>query len=264
MKMIALFFAVAVLCTSVAAQAPATAPAIGEVKSVPVKDEPHHHFALENPYIRLYNVAIPANSSTLVHRHEKPYIFVAVGSAEFTNAVVGKEPVHSKMSDGEYGYSMGGFAHQVKTDAGISFNNIDVELLQPQGQPRNLCDKVVSQDFGQCDLSRADQPEGLGRVREQGERRGDPGGDQQRLGDRGVPDRVGVRFGAVVQKIEIGDGGPPDEAVGHAGHLEPGREEAGCLGTLAGSDEYEHPSIFRAMSPRRAVTSATKIRRATL
>jgi hypothetical protein len=139
----------------------AVTPAAGEVKSVPVKDEPHHHFERENPYIRLYSVAIPANSATLVHRHEKPYIFVAIGSAEFTNAVVGRPEVHSKMADGQSGYSPGGFAHQVKTDAGIPFNNIDVELLQSQGQPRNLCDKVVSQDFGQCDLSRADQSEGM-------------------------------------------------------------------------------------------------------
>lgn len=165
MRLISTLFAVIMLGARLGAQIPpdqqTPATAEGEIKSVPVKEEPHHHLVFENPYIRLYSVAIPANSATLVHRHEKPYIFVAIGSAEFTNAVAGKAPVHAKMPDGEFGYSAGGFAHQVKTDAGLPFNNIDVELLQPQGPPRNLCDRVVSKDFGQCDLSRADQPEGL-------------------------------------------------------------------------------------------------------
>src|SRR5260221_13554669 len=109
--------------TSPLTSASAATPTASEVKSVPGKDEPHHHFERENPYIRLYSVAIPANSSTLFHRHEKPYIFVAIGSAEFTNAVVGRPEVHSKMPDGQLGYSPGGFAHQGKTDAGIPFNN---------------------------------------------------------------------------------------------------------------------------------------------
>ncbi len=102
----------------------------------------------------------------------------------------------------------------------------------------------------------ADLAERVRRVREQGEGRGETGRDQQRLGDRGVADGVGVRLGAVVHQVEIGDGRPPGEPVGDAGDVEPGSEEAGGLGTLAGSDEYEHPSTFprtgRRGPPRRA------------
>jgi len=47
------------------------------------------------------------------------------------------------MADGQLGYSRGGFAHIARTDAGLVFNNVTIELLRPQGEPKNLCDKVV-------------------------------------------------------------------------------------------------------------------------
>ena len=51
---------------------------------------------------------------------------------------------------------------------------------------------------------------------------------------------VGVGLGAVVGEVEAGDGGEPVEARGERRVLEPGLEEAGSLGTLAGSDDDEH------------------------
>ena len=86
----------------------------------------------------------------------------------------------------------------------------------------------------------ADLRERVGRVREQLERGDQAGGDQQRLGDLGVADRLGVGLGAVVGEVEAGDGGEPVEARGEGRVLEPGREEAGGLGALAGSDDDEH------------------------
>ena len=56
---------------------------------------------------------------------------------------------------------------------------------------------------------RADLAERVGRVREQLERGDQPGGDQQRLGDLGVADGLGVRLGAVVGQVEPGDGRQP-------------------------------------------------------
>ena len=48
----------------------------------------------------------------------------------------------------------------------------------------------------------ADLAERVGRVREQLERGDQPGGDQQRLGDLGVADGLGVRLGAVVGQVD--------------------------------------------------------------
>ena len=108
-----------------------------------VKDEPHHHLVLENSYVRVFRVSIPANDATLLHQHDLPYVYVSLGPADFTNAVAGKPEVEAKLADGQLGYSRGGFAHIARTDHGLPFNNVTIELLHPQGEPKNLCDKVV-------------------------------------------------------------------------------------------------------------------------
>jgi hypothetical protein len=118
--------------------------------AVAVKDEPHHHLVLENSYVRVFRVSIPANDATLLHQHDLPYAFVALGPADFTNAVAGKPEVEAKLADGQLGYSRGGFAHIARTDHGIPFNNVTIELLHPQGEPRNLCLKVVDAPLGSC------------------------------------------------------------------------------------------------------------------
>jgi hypothetical protein len=120
---------------------------------VPVAQEPHHHKVFENSYVRVLRVSIPANESTLLHQHDLSYVYVSLGPADIINAVQGKPEVHPKLVDGQVGYAKGGFAH-VATAVGIPFNNVTVELVGDQGEPRNLCERIVAGDAGNCDLSR--------------------------------------------------------------------------------------------------------------
>jgi len=125
------------------AQAPATAP-------VAVKDEPHHHLLLENDYVRAWGVSIPGHQATLPHNHDLPYFFVAVGSADFTNAVTGKPEARVTMGDGQLRYSKGGFSHLVRTETDAPFRNFTIELLRPQGAARNRCVKVIADSPLDC------------------------------------------------------------------------------------------------------------------
>jgi hypothetical protein len=144
--------AAAVLLTTFAvrAQAPAApagnaAPVVDAVPAaVPTKDEPHHHLVLENSYVRVLHVEIPAQQATLLHAHALPYVSVAIGPLDFINAVSGKPEAHATLTDAQVGYSKGGFAHIVRTDAGTAFQNFTVELLKPQGAARNRCVKVIA------------------------------------------------------------------------------------------------------------------------
>jgi hypothetical protein len=52
--------------------------------------------------------------------------------------------------DGHIGYSRGGFAHIARTDAGSTFDNVTIELLHPQGDVHNLCQRIVDADLGPC------------------------------------------------------------------------------------------------------------------
>jgi hypothetical protein len=125
--------------------------------AVPIPKEPHHHLVLENSYVRVFRVSLPAHDTTLLHQHDVPYVYVSLGPADVVNAVQGKPEARIVMADGQVGYSRGGFAHIARTDAGSPFNNVTIELLHPQGDPHNLCAQVIPGTLElHCDKMSAD------------------------------------------------------------------------------------------------------------
>ncbi len=123
--------------------------------AVPVSAEPHHAHAFQNDYVRVYNVTVPPLDATMLHQHDLPYIYLTLGTTDVINAVAGKPEAHLLLEDGSTRYSPGGFAHIARTDAGILFRNITVELVHPQAAPRNLGDKASDRPLGSCPQSAA-------------------------------------------------------------------------------------------------------------
>jgi quercetin dioxygenase-like cupin family protein len=127
-----------------AALLPAMALAQPPASEVAIDAEPHHHLVLENAQVRVFQVEVAPHASTLMHRHNRDYVFVTLGPAEIENDVAGKPPVPLKLQDGEIRFSTGGFAHIAKNLADTPFRNITIELLQPSqaaedaGKPREL------------------------------------------------------------------------------------------------------------------------------
>jgi hypothetical protein len=138
-----LFSVVLLFSCSVGAQAPATTP-------VALKDEPHHQLLFENDYVRAWAFGITGHQATLLHNHDLPYLGVAVGSADFINAVTGKPEAHVTLTDGQVSYSKGGFSHVARTETDTPFRNVTIELLRPQGAARNRCVKVVADSPLDC------------------------------------------------------------------------------------------------------------------
>src|SRR3989454_8918176 len=122
--------------------------------AVPIPKEPHHHLVLENDYVRVFRVRVPAHDATLVHLHDVPYLYVALGPADVINAVQGKPEVRLVMADGQLGYSPGHFAHIARNQSDMPFNNVTIELLKAQRAPRKICAEVVPraelEDAGMC------------------------------------------------------------------------------------------------------------------
>jgi hypothetical protein len=143
----------ALCCSAVRAQAPNTpqAPAPNlplqypttPQGPVPISEEPHHRLVLQNEFARVYNVTVPPLDSTFLHQHDLPYLYVVLGLADIINAIVGKPELHQVLEDGEMHYSPGHFAHIVRTDSGMPFHNITIELVRSQGTPKNLCKDVL-------------------------------------------------------------------------------------------------------------------------
>ena len=119
-------------------------------QNVPITEESHHTLVLENPYVRIFHASVPMHEATLLHRHNLPYVTVSLGNNDFINAVVGKPEKEVVQKDRQIGYSEGSFAHAIRPANGSSFNNITVELLRPQGTPKNRCEQIVDGPLGDC------------------------------------------------------------------------------------------------------------------
>jgi hypothetical protein len=118
--------------------------------AVPIANEPHHHLVLENDYVRVFRVSVPAHDATLLHQHDVPYLYVSLGPADVINAVQGRSEARIVLADGQLGYSPGHFAHIARNESDIPFNNITIELLKPQGEPRNICEKIIDGPVKEC------------------------------------------------------------------------------------------------------------------
>jgi quercetin dioxygenase-like cupin family protein len=114
----ALFFALTVLAQS--------------ANEVEIAAEPHHHLALENAYVRVFQVEAPAGGATLLHRHRHDYVHVMLGGCEISNEVEGKLPMRIKLQNGETSFAAGNFAHMVRDIGPTPFRNVTIELLQDE------------------------------------------------------------------------------------------------------------------------------------
>jgi hypothetical protein len=124
--------------------------------AVPVRNEPHHVLVFQNDYVHAFNVTVPPLDATLLHQHDLPYIYLTLGTTDIVNAVEGQPEVHMTLEDGATRYSPGGFAHIARTNTGVLFHNITVELARPQASPHNLGDKANDRLLGSCPLNSSD------------------------------------------------------------------------------------------------------------
>ncbi len=113
------------LCISLLLVTVAATPAEVEITS-----EPSHHLALQNQFVRVFQVEVAPHAATLMHRHRHDYIFVTLGASEVSNEVAGKPPVTLKLQDGEVRATDGGFAHIARNLAATPFRNVTIEFLQ--------------------------------------------------------------------------------------------------------------------------------------
>ncbi len=147
---------VAILALGAAAPPQGTAP----TQAVTLTSEPHHHLTLENDYVRVFRVEIGPRETTLLHQHDRDYVYVVLDDAEATNSVEGKPEAHLKLKDGDVRFSRGGFAHRLTNEEAHPFRNVTIELLRPQGEVHNLCQEVIAGQAGACTPTAEPGPNG--------------------------------------------------------------------------------------------------------
>ena len=116
-----------------------------------MRNEPRHHLTFENSYVRVFAVEVAPHDATLLHEHALDYVYVTLGAADIINAPFGKPEAHVQLKDGEVHFARGGFAHVARNLSDQPFRNLTIEFLKPQGEVRNLCEKIVPGDAGPCE-----------------------------------------------------------------------------------------------------------------
>ncbi len=101
-------------------------------EAVEITAEPVHHLVLANEQVRVFQVEVAPQASTLLHSHKHDYVFVTLGESHVSNEVLGKPPVELKLADGETRFTPGNFAHVARNLAGQPFRNVTVELMQDE------------------------------------------------------------------------------------------------------------------------------------
>jgi hypothetical protein len=108
-----------------------------------MREESHHHLIFQNSYVNVFFVEIPPHESTLPHHHDLPYISVPPGELMQGPFSPGAAvPIASGTPVPLIPYNLGNFSHSVSNAGNIPLRNIAIELVRPQGTPRNLCENI--------------------------------------------------------------------------------------------------------------------------
>ncbi|HEV2522795.1 MAG TPA: hypothetical protein VGT24_10485 [Candidatus Acidoferrales bacterium] len=110
---------------------------------ITMDQEPHHHLALHNAYVKVFNVEVSPGDSIILHRHDQDTIAIAIGEQLVTVGIPGKPDVHQKNADAQVRLQRGGYMHSTRVDGDTQYHTIAVELLHPQTNFHNVCAEVL-------------------------------------------------------------------------------------------------------------------------
>lgn len=111
---------------------------------ITMDQEPHHHMAFKNGYVKVFLVAVNPGDSIQMHSHDRDTVAIAIGEQKVTVGFPDKPSVHQTNPDGQLRLQKTGYVHSTAVDPGTVYRTVAVELMQNQENPRNLCAAVMS------------------------------------------------------------------------------------------------------------------------
>jgi quercetin dioxygenase-like cupin family protein len=101
---------------------------------IPVREEPRHHVALQNQYLRLLDVHLQPGDTTFFHVHEIPSLFLVLSKTLTASQVKGQQWVNGTFtSDPGYtwynAFTSGPLIHRVANIDTTPFHVMDIEIL---------------------------------------------------------------------------------------------------------------------------------------
>jgi len=115
-----------------------------EPAAIPLASEPHHHLALHNEYVNVYQVEVAPGDSVRLHRHDTDAISLSLSESVVTVRSPGKADVQQKLANGQIRLQALGYVHSTSVEGETPFRNVTVELLLPQTGKQNRCAQVIA------------------------------------------------------------------------------------------------------------------------
>jgi hypothetical protein len=117
---------------------------VAQTPAVPTMDhEPHHHLALHNDYVKVFNVEVAPGDLIILHSHDQDTIAIAIGDQLVTVGIPGKTVPPSKNADGQVRLQRSGYIHSTHVDGDTPYHTVAVELMQPQTNFHNVCAEIL-------------------------------------------------------------------------------------------------------------------------
>src|ERR1700674_5520901 len=110
---------------------------------ITMDQEPHHHLALHNDYVKVFKVEVSPGDSIVHHRHDQDTIAIAIGEQLVTVGIPSKPDVHQKNADAQVRLQRGGYVHSTHVDGDTPYHTVAVELMRPQTDFHNVCAAVL-------------------------------------------------------------------------------------------------------------------------
>jgi quercetin dioxygenase-like cupin family protein len=111
---------------------------------ITMDQEPHHHLALRNGYVKVFKVEVSPGDSIVLHRHDQDTVAIAVGEQLVTVGIPGKPDVHQKNADAQVRLQRSGYVHSTRVDGVTPYHTVAVELMHPQTSFHNVCAEILA------------------------------------------------------------------------------------------------------------------------
>jgi quercetin dioxygenase-like cupin family protein len=143
-------------------------PLLAQAPTVITMDqEPHHHLALKNEVVKVFQVDLQPRDSFLMHSHDTDDVAVVVANATTVTVSPGKADVLQISKTGEVHFARSGRVHLVRNIGQTPYRIVSIDLLRPQTGARNLCATQVPDQPINCPAAppsdvnapRIDQPQ---------------------------------------------------------------------------------------------------------
>jgi quercetin dioxygenase-like cupin family protein len=114
--------------------------------------EQHHHLALHNDYVKVFNVVVSPGDSIVLHSHDQDTVAIAIGDQLVTVGIPGKPDVHQKNADAQVRLQRSGYIHSTHVDGDTPYHTVAVELMRPQTNFHNVCAEILPGQPQNCPM----------------------------------------------------------------------------------------------------------------